>query len=166
MKSAKSRGVLDVFIYQIMPNAKGDAEALAALDASSHPDPMTAAQFREQLSKPHLICYGIEARGDLVGYVVVQTHMVVVRIVDILVHKDFRRKGYGRALIDCIDERLLSEHRRVLEAVVPERDMDMALFLKAAGASTTELLRSADKSKDDSYQFRFFHPFSANPIGA
>lgn len=159
----KSRGVVDVFCYQINPSVKDSLDSLARLDKSSNVNPWSADQFQFELSRANRVCYGIEWRGEFAGYTIVKTEFIRATVLDFLIHKDHRRKGLGRELLKHIDERLMSPYRRVLEITLSDRDLDAHLFLKQCRVKATDVIRG---EKQDLYLFRAFHLFSVNPIGA
>lgn len=159
----KSRGVVDVFCYQINPGVKDSLESLVRLDRSSNVNPWSADQFQFELSRANRACFGIERKGEFAGYAIVKTEFVRATMLEFLIHKDHRRKGMGRELLRHIGDRVLGPYCGTLEITLTDRDLDAHLFLKRCGVRATDVLKG---QKHDLYIFRAFHPFSANPTGA
>lgn len=143
------------------PYSEVDMEMLAALDAASVDNPWDAAKHKKALTKAHTECFALMNNGAYVGAVVLRLGHLHASLVDIFVHKKYRRRGIGTALLRSIDSRVLTHARRVLEIVVPERNVGMQFFLKNNRIRAVEVVRG---ETSDHYIFRAEIGFSEGDI--
>lgn len=107
---------------------------LADLDAESSPNHWDAAKYRQEISRPHVSCHGVTlGDGTLVAYAIVRESGVAVAITDMMVGSNYRRKGVGRMLVDCVRKSHVEGPRESIEVVVDDVNLDAHLFLKHIG---------------------------------
>jgi ribosomal protein S18 acetylase RimI-like enzyme len=124
---------------------------LADMDASASPNPWSASKFKQELTKPFVSAYGVVGPDrTLIASAVVRKGDMAVTLTDILVRPEYRRRGVGKMLIDCIRKKCLNETRKFLEVVVSDGDLGTHLFLKAC-KFRGEVIRD---EKCDYYMFR------------
>lgn len=143
------------------PYSEVDMEMLAALDAASVDNPWDAAKHKKALTKAHTECFALMNNGAYVGAVVLRLGHLHASLVDIFVHKKYRRRGIGTALLRSIDSRVLNHARRVLEIVVSERNLEIQNFLKYNKIRAVEVVRG---EKTDYYVFRAEIGFSKDGV--
>lgn len=93
---------------QIVPMEPEHLEAVAVLEARAFSEPWSAAMFRDALVSD---CRGwvLMERDTLAGYIVTQTIIDELHILNIAVGPEFRRRGLASKLLDHVladDERL------------------------------------------------------------
>jgi GNAT superfamily N-acetyltransferase len=129
---------------------------MADLDQASSVNPLSASDYKRELSKEFMHAYGIVGPDrELVAFAIVRKGGVAATLTDVVVHKGYRRIGVGRMLIDCIRRKCLNETRKFVEAVVSDVNLDAHLFLKKCGFRAIEVLPG---TKCDHYLFRATKP--------
>jgi ribosomal protein S18 acetylase RimI-like enzyme len=156
---SKLWGLLFEVVY---PSNERRIAQLANLDNLCSAHPWTMEKYRSELSKDNVLCYSLHQNDRMVAYAIIHRSHLKGRVVDLLVHKDHRRAGVGRAMLKAIDDRFLNENRSTLEFVVSDRDLDAHLFLKACNVQAVEMVRG---DKNDHYIFRASHGFSRREHG-
>lgn len=134
-----------VDLKPILPSRPDHVSKMANLDQSSTDCPWSMAQFTKLLGRPRT--HGIGAydrRGDLRGYVIFDSEARAVRVVQMLVHKDYRRRGVATTLFDCLQTamRNVSKPVRIVCTVVEDNDLAVA-FLKSYAARSGASLRTS-----------------------
>lgn len=79
-------------------------------------------------------CDGLVAEDEdfrVLGYAVYELCNPFCRVLRLAVDEKYRREGVGRALIAKLKSKLSESRRPFLEFMVPERALDLQLFLKS-----------------------------------
>lgn len=139
-------------VSQVNPHRRDEMSRLAELASGSAEKPWDATKYKQELTKFGMRCYVLEHRnGEYIGYVIVARDPLKASLVDIVVHKDHRRRGVGTLLLKYLDSVALTETRRYLEVVVPERNAGMLAFLKHNKIRARKVLRG---ETTDDFLFR------------
>jgi ribosomal protein S18 acetylase RimI-like enzyme len=112
-------------------------------DIESHADnPWTWEEYRGQLRKLAHIGMVAEVNDAAAGVIVYELHRGKFAVHRLIVHPRHRRDGIGRALMDKLIGKLhVTGRTRVMFDVEDDR-LDMHLFLRAIGESTTSIAPS------------------------
>ncbi len=98
------------------------------------PQPWSEAQLRAFLRERNCISMVAETGEALTGYYMFELHKNSVRVLRLVVHPDWRRRGVGTYMLERMKTRQLSYQRRTrLACLVPEQLLDMQLFLRTRG---------------------------------
>lgn len=94
-------------LFRITELLSGDIPGVAAIERDSNPEPWTEESFLEELLRPHshlLVARVPEGSGETVaGYVCFWLVADEVQILNIAVHRAYRRRGLGRSLlVSCL----------------------------------------------------------------
>lgn len=92
-----------------------------------------------------------EWEDKILGFMLYDLHKRSLYIHGLVVHREYRRKGIGTAMICKLINKLISGRISFLEIDVPDKSLGAHLFLKRAG-----LLATCDG--DEHYRFRFSIP--------
>lgn len=80
----------------------------------------------------------VAERGEeVVGFLVYKLHKHSLEILNMAVHPEWQQHGVGTALIDKLKAKLEGRRRATILAEVPERKLDMQLFLREQGFFAT-----------------------------
>lgn len=115
------------------------------LDESSSESRWTMARFVNVLGRPRTHGVGaFDRKGNLCGYMIFDSEAKVVRVVSMLVHKDYRRRGIGSMLLDCLQVamRSISKPIRIVCTVIEDNDSGVK-FLKTYAARSGASLRTS-----------------------
>ncbi len=83
----------------IRPLQADDLDRLVAIESASYPFPWTLGIFRDCL-KVGYACSGLCVGSDLVGYSVFNWGAGEAHLLNLCVHPDWQRQGFGRLLLD------------------------------------------------------------------
>jgi len=139
-------------VTKLRPNNRGHVHGLALLASEVGDAKCYDVDARNVMLKSNTVCQGCFHNDVMVGVVVVYMGHLAARVIDVMVHPDWRRIGVGSLLIRSVDG-ILRESQKFVEFYVPETNTEMHLFLKANEIRATEVL-------GDSYLFRADKGFS------
>lgn len=92
----------------------------------------------------------------VVGFVVYRLDAGAVELLNLAVDWRFRRGGIGRFLVNRIIDKLSPRRRKVLGAVIRERNLLAQCFYRSLGFQAVEVLRGRyDDTGEDGYRFEF-----------
>jgi ribosomal-protein-alanine N-acetyltransferase len=140
-----------------------DRPEVLAIDAHSFAQPVGEAGLREMLRRPN--CIGMVAElGDVpIGWMAYELSKNHLRVLALAVHRDFRRRGVGTALVGKLKGKLSAGRRTRLLLAAPDSALGAHLFLRAQGARAFNVLRGGDGERDI-YDFAYDLP-AAVPAG-
>lgn len=124
---------------KISPMVVEDVPAVMEIEQHSQIEPWNAESFLEELGKVHSHCF--TARGGasgILGYICFWIVLDEIQILNIAVHKSFRRQGIGRALmLHCLgwgaERGARSAGLEVRESNLPARKLYEELGFKVVG---------------------------------
>ena len=85
-----------------------EIETVAQLERESSKNPWSKKQLSESVSNPDNLGYLLLVQSKMIGYIIAMPSLDSADILNLAVHKDFKRKGYGSSLIN----HLLSELKK------------------------------------------------------
>jgi len=91
-----------------------EIETVATLEAESSDNPWTKKQLSESISNPNNLCYVFLVKTKIIGYIMAMQAIESADILNVAVHKDFKRKGYGSKLIKHLSMELLKKNIRII----------------------------------------------------
>lgn len=86
-----------------------EIEAITLIESESSEFPWAKNQLSESISNPNNLCYAVSIKSQIVGYVIAMPATDSADILNITIHKDFKRKGYASSLIDYLTKELISK---------------------------------------------------------
>ena len=86
-----------------------EIETIASIESESSEFPWAKNQLSESISNPNNLCYAVSIKSQIVGYVIAMPATDSADILNITIHKDFKRKGYASSLIDYLTKELISK---------------------------------------------------------
>ena len=97
-----------------------DISSILQIEQDSQPDPWTGGLFQEELNRPQahvLVARTIQGGTNLLGYICFWEVADEIQILNISVHRSYRRRGIGRCLVR---EALLHGKRRKAKVALLE----------------------------------------------
>ena len=83
-----------------------EIESVAQLELESSKNPWSKKQLSESISNPNNLGYLLLVQSKIIGYIIAMPSLDSADILNIAIHKDFKRKGYGSSLIDHLSMNL------------------------------------------------------------
>jgi [ribosomal protein S18]-alanine N-acetyltransferase len=83
----------------MLPLWMEDLDAVIEIEKESYPFPWTRGIFRECIRAGYA-CYGLQLDGRLVGYSIYNWGAGESHLLNLCIHPDERRNGYGRMLLE------------------------------------------------------------------
>lgn len=91
------------------------------------------------------ICKVAECDGKVSGFMAYRNGRRKMRLLELVVHPSFRRRGVALSLMESMSARMNFDPKR-LEAVVSEYNLPAQMLLKRAGLRATEIISSPSGS--------------------
>lgn len=99
---------------------------------------------------------GMVAEHDerIVGFMVYDLPKNQIDVWNFAVHPAWRRRGFGRAMIDKLMGKLIPQRRNRIRLEIRDSNLDAQLFFRENGFKATGVIRDAfDYCDDDAYVF-------------
>lgn len=92
----------------------------------------------------------------IAGFMIYELHKYKLRLLNMAVHPDMRRQGYGRAMIERLVGKLHPSRRKQIVLEVREENLCAQQFFRATGLVCTQVIRDHYADTDsDAYRFVF-----------
>ncbi len=108
-------------------------EAVASLECFSCENFWTAADFKKAMAKRHSHGYVITDLMTPIGFIVFTRRGLLGRILNLVIHSEYRRDGWGSLLLDRAKQRLLEDGCSQIAVDVRETNLAAQLFLQEKG---------------------------------
>jgi ribosomal-protein-alanine N-acetyltransferase len=109
--------------------------------------PWDEEDFLIHLKKRNSVGIVAEIDNKIVGYMIYEFGRKLFHVLNITVHKNYRRNGVASQIISK-----LSSKKKNIEFVVNERSLELQLFLKKNGFKAVEIINKYfEKNSDDAY---------------
>ena len=76
-----------------------EIESVAQLELESSKNPWSKKQLSESVSNPNNLGYLLLVQSKIIGYIIAMPSLDSADILNLAVHKDFKRKGYGSSSV-------------------------------------------------------------------
>lgn len=131
---------------KLRPHDQVHVHGLAVLAHEAIGESLSDLETRLLMLRANTICFGLVQGEMVVGAAVLHMGHLAIRVMNVMVHPDWRRQGIGSRLINEIDGMML-ESQRIVEFYVHEENLAMQLFLRHNRIRASEVL-------GDCYLFR------------
>lgn len=112
--------------------------------------------FLEYLRQRYCIGMVAEHNQTIVGYFVYEIHKNRIRILNLAVAPEVRRRGVGSQLVQRLVDKLSQQRRKEIELEVRETNLAAQLFFRQQDFRAIKVLREFyDDSTEDAYRMRF-----------
>ncbi len=88
---------------------QNEIETIASIESGSSEFPWAKNQLSKSISNPNNLCYAVSVKSQIVGYIIAMPSADSADILNITIHKDFKRKGYGSSLLDYLTKELIEK---------------------------------------------------------
>lgn len=127
---------------------RADLPQVLAIEEACYGDPWSEVDFVGKLSMRDAIGLVVEVQDTVCGYCVHTLQKDHLEILNLAIDPMVARRGYGAALLEKVAGKLNQKRNRVT-ALVPERNLDALLFLKACGFLAESIEREPYEDRDD-----------------
>lgn len=133
-----------------------DMPEILAIESASFTEPWNQDDFEEALRWRNTIGMVAEHDERIVGYMVYRLMPKRIRLFNMAVHPDHRRRDIGFQMVAKLVGKLGSGKRNRIIACVRESNMDACLFLRYAGFRAFKVIREYyPDTNEDAYAFRY-----------
>ena len=119
-----------------------DCEAVAAIEAASFSDPWSREGFEVALGRDDIIAYVCVSADRILAYFFLQLEGPEVRIMNLAVHPDHRRRGIATECLLHADGLARRRGSLRIELEVQESNLPAQLLYRKAGYRATRILRN------------------------
>jgi ribosomal-protein-alanine N-acetyltransferase len=137
-----------------------DVERVLEIEQLSFDYPWPPSDFERALRRANVLAVVLRLRGEVCGYAVYAFYAKAIELLNLAVAPHIRRRGLGRLLVDQLKTKLRGP-RKMLGAVVSERNLEAQWFFAAIGFRAEKVLRDyycGGSDYLDGYRFGFRLP--------
>lgn len=137
-----------------------------SIERSSFSDPWTEKEFINVLGKRDCVGHIAEIlygnRKQTVGFVVYYLAKTEIEIASVAVAVEFRRRGFGRQIVEWIKSKLSHDRRPRMFSIVRESNLAAHLFFKSCGLRAVKVEKAPfSNNEEDGYKFVYRLPIGA-----
>ncbi len=134
-----------------------DFDAVLDIERQCFEYPWSVKDFRDSISQRNVVGMVAEGPGNsLRGFMVYELPKQRIRLLNLAVHRDFRRRGFGRALVESLIAKLKQQNRKRIITEVRETNLAAQIFFRSLGFRATEVLRGFyDVMNEDAYRMEY-----------
>lgn len=134
-----------------------DMDKALIIENASFEYPWTDEDFLRCLRQKNCIGMAAEVDDELVGYVVYELNSKHIRILNLAVSPDARRKGVGTAIASCLLKKTSSQRRNAILADVRESNLGAQLYFRSCGFQAYGVDRGCyyDSTDESAYLLKF-----------
>lgn len=110
------------------------------IESLSFKYPWKEEDFLKHLRTSGTVGFTLSVDGDIRGYMLYNLQPKRVELVNLVVHPDYRRRGYGRAMIEKLKWKVSTARRKVIMTTVHELNLVSQKFLKSNGFVAVKVL--------------------------
>jgi ribosomal-protein-alanine N-acetyltransferase len=94
--------------------------------------------------------------SEIVGFIIYELMSKRIQVLDMAIHPNYRRMGYGKTLIDKLKDKLSIKKRIKISTEVRESNLSLQLFLKSQNFIAHEILKDYfEDTKEDGYIMQY-----------
>ncbi len=131
-----------------------DLQAVLTIERASFDWPWHKKEFLASNQERNEVNFVAEVDNRVAGYMIYALSKDRIRLLNLAVAVDDRRRGIGRAMIGKLRRKLTICRRRFLFANVRETNLEAQLFFRRLGFQAVEVLRRYFVNHEDAYRFR------------
>jgi ribosomal-protein-alanine N-acetyltransferase len=137
-----------------------DLDAIVDIEAHSYyRSPWNEDDFIVTLRNVRCIGMVAEIDNRVVAFIIYEMQKTHLEIINLSVHKDYRRRGIGSFMIRNLASRLSATNRSCLIAYAPDSELSCHLFFRKCGFLATEVDKDHfqfGNDFEDGYRFELY----------
>jgi [ribosomal protein S18]-alanine N-acetyltransferase len=121
-----------------------DLGAIEEIERDAYPTPWSRSMFAGELAKPSSLSLGAfdeDARGDLVGYLIISRYVDAWHIMNVAVTRDYRRRGIAKRLLEELFRLTEADARRGYTLEVRISNTEAIALYESVGFQATGVRR-------------------------
>ena len=131
-----------------------DIAGMARVEAESFMSPWSIDDFRACLGKNSCAACVVEIGGKVVGYLVMILLTRHIKMINMAVSAQWRRKGLATTMIDWVGAKMMAENGISMTADIRETNLAAQLFMRENGFTASKVLHTHYNDTDeDAYHF-------------
>jgi ribosomal-protein-alanine N-acetyltransferase len=135
---------------------KRDMPEVLDIENSTFDYPWSKEDFINALG--HRSCIGLvaEDKGKIVGFIIYELQKQKLHILNIATHRDYRRMGVGKAILNKLHSKLSSSRKNRLIVKVRESNLPAQLFFRSFGFRAISIIKDFyEDTADDAYLMEY-----------
>ncbi len=143
---------------QIRWMIRRDMQSVLEIERQSFEFAWSEDDFIRCLRQRNCIGMVAERNEEIVGFMIYELHKNNLHILNFAVHRDYRRLGVGRNMIEKLIAKLAFQRRNRIMLEVRESNLDAQLFFRSIGFRAISVLRDFyEDTTEDAYlmQYRY-----------
>lgn len=143
---------------QIRWMIRRDMQSVLEIERQSFEFAWSEDDFIRCLRQRNCIGMVAERNEEIVGFMIYELHKNNLHILNFAVHRDYRRHGVGRNMIEKLIAKLAFQRRNRIMLEVRESNLDAQLFFRSIGFRAISVLRDFyEDTTEDAYlmQYRY-----------
>ena len=117
-----------------------DMAEVLEIENHSFPFPWSDDDFMRCLRQRNCIGMVVEQDEKIVGFMIFELLKSSLRLLNLAVHKSYRRQGVGKAMVEKLKAKLSQQRRTQIELLIHERNMDGQFFFRQMGFEAIEIV--------------------------
>lgn len=143
-------------MYHVRWMVRRDMTAVLEIEKDSFDFPWPEEDFIKTLRQRNCIGMVAEVGEVVAGFMIYEIHKNRINVLNFAVHKDYRRKKVGTAMVERLIDKLSFQRRNRLLLEVRDSNLPAQLFFRAAGFRCVSVLRGYyEECSDDAYVFQY-----------
>ncbi|MBO5438224.1 MAG: GNAT family N-acetyltransferase [Thermoguttaceae bacterium] len=134
-----------------------DLDCVYELEQKCSPRPWGPMEFADVLMHSNCVGLVVEFRSQIIGYLIYEMHENTLKILNIAVLSEFRRKGVGSQMVARLACFLARNTRQEMTLSVRESNLSAQLFFRSLGFKAVSINRGTEDSEEDSYVMQYRH---------
>ena len=132
-----------------------DSLTLLSRLAFPHDEAIKVSEWAQYVLREGRIVQILRRASETIGYVSASVRRTEVRLHQLCVAYDYRRRGYGKRLLEYLKERAEEVGRLRITGAVRETNLAAQLFLKSQGFTCYRIVQGWRDSSNGYYLFRY-----------
>lgn len=130
-----------------------DWSEVMTIESSRYLVPWTEDDLRQRLRQRNVIGMVVEHQsGSVAGYMVYGLQSGFIELLNLAVHPDHDRQGFGTAMIDKLMSKLTNGKRNSIRLLVRESNLAAQLFFRSVGFAAVSIERDHyEDTHEDAY---------------
>jgi len=128
-----------------------DIDAVLGLEHECFDCPLEDEEILKCLQGHHSMGMVYERNGLIVGYMIYELYTQYIKLITMGVDKCCRRNGYGKIMMERLEEKLSVGNKTRIEVHVNERNLNGQLFLRRMGYKAVSIIKDAYWTDDAAY---------------
>ena len=133
-----------------------DLAAVIAIEHETYDFPWQEEDFMNCLKQRNCIGMVAEDQGRIVGFMIYENPGNQFHLLNIATAREHKRQGVARQMVQKLVEKLISQRRNKICAIIRETNLDTLLFFRSVGFQATTILKNYfESSCDDAYVMQY-----------